>query len=149
MGGSSQVFFRSDQETSMTAGEATAVASGDQPATAAQKIASIGLTSNSARSLLEKDGPNATPDTSVHPLRNALIKFWAPVPWLLEASIVLQVVLHKYFEAAIIAALLVFNAALAYLQEGRAPSNPGCPEIPSCLECFGPTRRTVEDRTGS
>jgi H+-transporting ATPase len=29
-------------------------------------------------------------------------------------------VLHKYFEAAIIAGLLVFNAALAYLQEGRA-----------------------------
>jgi H+-transporting ATPase len=34
--------------------------------------------------------------------------------------IILQVVLHKYFEAAIIAGLLVFNAALAYFQEGRA-----------------------------
>ena len=60
------------------------------------------------------------PDTSAHPLRNALTKFWAPVPWLLEASIVLQVVLHKYFEAAVIAGLLVFNAVLAYFQEGRA-----------------------------
>jgi H+-transporting ATPase len=49
-----------------------------------------------------------------------LAKFWAPVPWLLEASIVLEMVLHKYFEAAIIAALLVFNAVLAYLQESRA-----------------------------
>jgi H+-transporting ATPase len=39
---------------------------------------------------------------------------------LLEASIVLQVVLHKYAEAAVIAGLLVFNAALAYFQEGRA-----------------------------
>jgi H+-transporting ATPase len=60
------------------------------------------------------------PDTSAHPLRNALAKFWAPVPWLLEASIVLELVLHKYYEAAIIAGLLVFNAALAYFQEGRA-----------------------------
>jgi H+-transporting ATPase len=60
------------------------------------------------------------PDTSTHPLRNALTKFWAPVPWLLEASIVLELVLHKYYEAAVIAALLVFNAALAYFQEGRA-----------------------------
>ena len=67
-----------------------------------------------------QDGPNAMPDTSAHPLRNALTKFWAPVPWLLEASIVLQVVLHKYLEAAVIAGLLVFNAALAYFQEGRA-----------------------------
>jgi H+-transporting ATPase len=60
------------------------------------------------------------PDTSAHPLRNALAKFWAPVPWLLEASIVLELVLHKYYEAAVIAALLIFNAALAYFQEGRA-----------------------------
>jgi H+-transporting ATPase len=60
------------------------------------------------------------PDTSAHPLRNALAKFWAPVPWLLEASIVLELVLHKYYEAAVIAVLLVFNAALAYFQEGRA-----------------------------
>jgi H+-transporting ATPase len=60
------------------------------------------------------------PDVSAHPLRNALAKFWAPVPWLLEASIVLELVLHKNFEASIIAGLLVFNAALAYFQEGRA-----------------------------
>jgi H+-transporting ATPase len=60
------------------------------------------------------------PDTSAHLLRNALDKFWAPVPWMLEASIVLEVVLHKYYEAAVIAILLVFNAALAFLQESRA-----------------------------
>jgi len=60
------------------------------------------------------------PDVSAHPLQNALAKFWAPVPWLLEAAIVLQVVLHKYAEAAVIAGLLVFNAGLAYFQEGRA-----------------------------
>ena len=79
-----------------------------------------GLTSDEARSRLQKDGSNAMPDVSAHPLRHALAKFWAPVPWLLEASIVLQVVLHKYAEAAVIAGLLVFNAALAYFQEGRA-----------------------------
>jgi H+-transporting ATPase len=39
---------------------------------------------------------------------------------LLEASILLQLVLHKYLEAAIIAGVLIFNAVLAYLQEGRA-----------------------------
>jgi H+-transporting ATPase len=85
-----------------------------------QEVASTGLTSDEARARLEKDGPNALPDTSAHPLRNALAKFWAPVPWLLEASVVLELVLHKYYEAAVIAALLVFNAALAYFQESRA-----------------------------
>ena len=86
----------------------------------APENASSGLTSDEARTRLEKDGPNAMPDTSVHPLRNAMAKFWAPVPWLLEASIVLELVLHKYYEAAIVTALLVFNAALAFFQEGRA-----------------------------
>lgn len=60
------------------------------------------------------------PDTSIHPLINALTKFWAPVPWLLEASIVLELALHKYLEASVIAGLLVFNAGLAYFQEGHA-----------------------------
>jgi H+-transporting ATPase len=91
-----------------------------QPPAPSENITNKGLTSDEARARLEKDGPNAMPDTSAHPLRNALAKFWAPVPWLLEASIVLELVLHKYYEAGIIAGLLVFNAALAYFQEGRA-----------------------------
>jgi H+-transporting ATPase len=39
---------------------------------------------------------------------------------MLEAAIVLELVLGKYVEAAIIALLLAFNAALGFLQEGRA-----------------------------
>jgi magnesium-transporting ATPase (P-type) len=73
-----------------------------------------------ARRRLEKFGPNAMPDTALHPLRLALEKFWAPVPWMLEAAIVLELALGKYVEAAIIAALLVFNAALGLFQESRA-----------------------------
>ena len=96
----------------------TTIAVSKDAAKVVPKIA--GLTSNEAAIRLERDGPNAMPDTSAHPLRNALLKFWAPVPWLLEAAIVLQVVLHKYVEAAVIAGLLLFNAALAYFQEGRA-----------------------------
>ena len=79
-----------------------------------------GLTTAEANRRLEKLGPNAVPDTALHPLRRALAKFWAPVPWMLEAAIVLEIVLGKYLEAAIIAVLLVFNAALGFLQEGRA-----------------------------
>jgi H+-transporting ATPase len=39
---------------------------------------------------------------------------------MLEAAILLEMVLGKYVEAAIIAVLLVFNAALGFFQEGRA-----------------------------
>ncbi len=99
---------------------ADAPANPPQSSAPAGSSASDGLSSEEARRRLAKDGPNAMPDTSAHPLRDALAKFWAPVPWLLEAAIVLQIVLHKYAEAAVIAGLLVFNAALSYFQEGRA-----------------------------
>src|SRR5579862_7355393 len=79
-----------------------------------------GLTSDEVRRRLEKFGPNAVPDTAMHPLRRALTKFWAPVPWMLEAAVVLEVVLGKYVEAGIIAVLLAFNAVLGFFQEGRA-----------------------------
>ena len=79
-----------------------------------------GLTSEEARSLLATSGPNAVADTAQRPLRRALTKFWAPVPWMLEAAIVLELSLGKYFEGAIILALLAFNAALGFFQEGHA-----------------------------
>jgi H+-transporting ATPase len=90
------------------------------PPIAADTSPQNGLASDEARQRLQKFGPNAMPDTSMHPFRTALEKFWAPVPWMLEAAIVLELVLSKYVEAAIIALLLVFNAALGLLQESRA-----------------------------
>ncbi len=79
-----------------------------------------GLSSDEARRRLEKSGPNEMPDTAMRPWRMALAKFWAPVPWMLEAAVVLQLVLHEYVEAAVIAGLLIFNAALGFFNEGRA-----------------------------
>ncbi len=81
---------------------------------------SQGLTSEEARRLFGQFGPNSMPDTSAHPARMAIEKLWAPIPWMLEAAIVLELVLGKYIEAAIIAVLLLFNAALGFFQEGRA-----------------------------
>jgi H+-transporting ATPase len=81
---------------------------------------SAGLTSDEARRRIEKFGPNTIPDTTLHSLRRALAKFWAPVPWMLEAAIMLELVLGKYAEASIIAGLLAFNAVLGFFQEGRA-----------------------------
>jgi len=91
-----------------------------ESSTDARKTVSGGLTSDEASRRLAKSGPNAMPDTTVHPLRMALEKFWAPVPWMLETAILLELVLGKYVEAAIIAFLLAFNAALGLFQESRA-----------------------------
>jgi H+-transporting ATPase len=82
--------------------------------------AADGLSSQEAAARLKRSGPNDMPDTAIRPWRTALAKFWAPVPWMLEAAVALQLVLHEYVEAAVIAGLLVFNAALGFFQEGRA-----------------------------
>jgi len=81
---------------------------------------SNGLTSDEARRRLATAGPNSMPDTTENPLRRALTKFWTPIPWMLEAATILELVLGKYVEAGIIAVLLLFNAALGFFQEGRA-----------------------------
>src|ERR1039457_1913964 len=89
-------------------------------AEAPPKQSKSGLTSDEARSRLQRSGPNSMPDTSAHPIRSALSKFWAPVPWMLEAVIVIEIGLHDYVEAAVIAVLLVFNAGLSFFQESHA-----------------------------
>jgi H+-transporting ATPase len=80
----------------------------------------FGLSGDEARRRLQRLGPNAMPDTSAHLLRDALGKFWAPVPWMLEAVIVIELGLHDFIEAVVIAVLLVFNAALSFFQESHA-----------------------------
>ena len=95
-------------------------ASLEKSAPLATAAAPDGLSGDEAHRRLAKFGPNAIPDTTMHPLRRALDKFWAPVPWMLEAAIALQIVLGDYSEAAIIAGLLIFNAAIGLFQEGRA-----------------------------
>ena len=79
-----------------------------------------GLTTAEANQRLAQVGPNSLADTTVHPLVQALKKFWAPVPWMLEAAMVLEVVLGDFTEAGVIAGLLVFNAGVGLYQEGKA-----------------------------
>jgi H+-transporting ATPase len=47
-------------------------------------------------------------------------KFWSPIPWMLEITIVITAVLGKYRDMYIIAFLLLFNGVLSFLQESRA-----------------------------
>jgi H+-transporting ATPase len=80
----------------------------------------LGLTSDEAGRRLVTFGSNAIADVAQHPVRRALGKLWAPVPWMLEAAILLQLFLGDYVEAGVVAFLLVANAAIGFFQEGRA-----------------------------
>jgi H+-transporting ATPase len=81
---------------------------------------SEGLSEAEAAARLTRYGPNTLPQEHPHVLRAVLDKLWGPVPWLLEAAVVLELVAGKVTEALIVAALVVFNGVLGYVQEGRA-----------------------------
>ena len=87
---------------------------------AAPPTKATGLTSAEARQRLASTGANSLPDDAVHPLRVALKQLWAPVPWMLEGTILLELALGQTAEAAIIAVLLLFNAGLGMFQQNRA-----------------------------
>jgi H+-transporting ATPase len=79
-----------------------------------------GLSSEEAAARLRQYGPNAIPEHHANPVLVFLGKFWAPVPWMLEATIALQVWMGSYKEAIIVAALLIFNSVLSFLQEAQS-----------------------------
>ncbi len=91
----------------------------ERPAAEGASLAE-GLSDEEARRRLEDFGPNAIPDAAPRSWRLIAAKFWTPVPWMLEAAIFFELVLGHHVEAAIIALLLIFNAALGFFQESRA-----------------------------
>jgi H+-transporting ATPase len=79
-----------------------------------------GLSSQEAALRLTKYGPNAVAEEKQHPLLSFLRKFWGPVSWMLEITVILELILGKGVEAIIIATLLVVNAVLSFVQENHA-----------------------------
>ena len=79
-----------------------------------------GLSSAEAARRRVEFGPNAVVEERAHPLKQVARHFWAPVPWMLEATITLQIVIGERLEALMIATLLILNVALDVFQESRA-----------------------------
>lgn len=79
-----------------------------------------GLSSEEAHKLLLQFGPNEIKEKHVNRSFLFLYKFWGPIPWMLEVTILFQLILSKYDEAIIISVLLLFNALLSFFQEDRA-----------------------------
>jgi H+-transporting ATPase len=92
----------------------------DENRVTADKAVPPGLTAAEAQDRLRQFGPNRVEEERHHPLLAFFGKFWAPVPWMLEATIALEILVHKLDEAAIIAVLLLFNSILSFVQENQA-----------------------------
>ncbi|MQL55909.1 plasma-membrane proton-efflux P-type ATPase [Acidianus ambivalens] len=79
-----------------------------------------GLTEKEAEERIKKYGYNEVKEKKESPIIKFLKKFWAPVPWMLEITIVITYILGKYLDMYIILFLLVFNSIVSFIQERRA-----------------------------
>ena len=79
-----------------------------------------GLTSAEAAERLASFGPNTIAEAHQNKVLALARGFWGIVPWMLEAAIAIDLYLDNWVQAAVIGALLVFNAGLGFYQQTKA-----------------------------
>ena len=76
-----------------------------------------GLSEAEANQRIKVFGQNRITETHRSPVLEFLARFWGPMPWLLELTIILSIFLKHILEAAIIFFLLSINAGIGYWNE--------------------------------
>jgi H+-transporting ATPase len=74
-----------------------------------------GLSDPEVKNRLEKFGYNEIIERKNNPLFEFLLRYWGPMPWLLELAMGLSFVLSHYLEGTIIFALLTMNAIIGQI----------------------------------
>jgi H+-transporting ATPase len=75
-----------------------------------------GLSADDVKNRLKIYGYNEIKDAKKNPLLQFLKRYWGPMPWLLELSMVLSILLKHYFESLVIFVLLTVNAIIGFLK---------------------------------
>jgi len=79
-----------------------------------------GLSDSEAGNRLQKFGYNELPETKKNPFLEFLLRYWGPMPWLLELAMGLSLLLGHYVEGVIIFALLTLNAVIGHKHSSRS-----------------------------
>jgi H+-transporting ATPase len=100
------------------ADDSTATGAGAQEVPAS----TAGLSSAEAAGLLEQVGPNEIPEERRSLLLEIGLRFWGPIPWMIEAALVLTALVRRWTDFAIIGVLLLVNGAVGFWEEHQAAS---------------------------
>ena len=79
-----------------------------------------GLTQAEAQKRLIQYGPNEIEEKKTNEILKFLSYFWGPIPWMIEAAVVLSAVDRHWPDFGIILLLLVANAVVGFWEEHQA-----------------------------
>ena len=79
-----------------------------------------GLTQAEAQKRLTQYGPNEIEEKKTNPFLKFLSYFWGPIPWMIEAAVILSAVDRHWPDFGIILMLLVANAVVGFWEEHQA-----------------------------
>nr|MDO8079451.1 plasma-membrane proton-efflux P-type ATPase [Candidatus Freyarchaeota archaeon] len=81
-----------------------------------------GLSLKEVQKRTSEYGYNEVPEIKERRITRFARKFWGPIAWMLEITILLCLLLGKYFEAIVVSFLLIFNSVIGFAQEEKANS---------------------------
>ena len=79
-----------------------------------------GLTQAEATKRLAQYGPNEIEEKKTNELLKFLSYFWGPIPWMIEAAVILSAVARHWPDFGIILVLLLANAVVGFWEEHQA-----------------------------
>ncbi len=79
-----------------------------------------GLASEEAQRRLAQYGYNEIAEKESNPLLKFLTYFWGPIPWMIEAAVILSALVRHWPDFFFILALLVANAVVGFWEEHQA-----------------------------
>ncbi len=79
-----------------------------------------GLTQAEAQKRLTQYGPNELEEKKTNEVLKFLGYFWGPIPWMIEAAVILSAVARHWPDFGIILLLLVANAVVGFWEEHQA-----------------------------
>ena len=79
-----------------------------------------GLSQAEAQKRLTQYGPNEIEEKETNPFLKFLTYFWGPIPWMIEAAVILSAVAQHWPDFAIILLLLLANAVVGFWEEHQA-----------------------------